>query len=213
MLRIDARAKTRAELDLITNPTNARQPESIPYVYFDTQSYPAAGTGAPLNFFLTTQTDKSLGNLEQSGTIPDPYYFEIVAFNLDFLGIPLAQTAGAALAASPGTGNDLSLILFSARAFFTFTLAGKEYIRIPATYLHASGGPIIFTAGAFAAATEIQFTNNSFPDGGFYIDKKIILPPKQSFSCALNFQATLVPISVATNIRISMAGVLHRRVL
>lgn len=213
MLRIDARAKTRSELDLATNPTNARQPESIPYVYFDTQSYPAAGQGGPLTFFASTQTDKSLGNLEQAGTIPDPYYFEIVAFNLDFLALPLIQTAGAAASAATGVGNDLSLIFNSARAFFTFTLAGKEYLRVPATYLHCSGGPITFNAGAFTATTQLQFTNNSFPDGGFYIDKKIILPPKQAFSAALNFQATLVPISVATNIRIGMAGVLHRRVL
>lgn len=205
MLKINAAPKSAARLYAQTNPVNANQPEAIPWVYFDTQSVATGSTG-PISFFQTVSSDKTISNLEQAGTIPDPYYFEIVAFNFDFLSLPTI--------AIPGAANDLVNLLATSRATFVFSLAGKEYLRIPLTYLHCSGGANSqlssnITAGA---AVGSQYALNAWPDGGFLVDKAITLPPKQSFSAQIQLGAA-VTLSATTNFRLSMAGVLHRRVL
>ena len=48
--------RTTEELRQMASPGQAKS-EAIPYVLFDTQAYPAAGSAAPINFFLTQQTD------------------------------------------------------------------------------------------------------------------------------------------------------------
>jgi hypothetical protein len=108
--------------------------------------------------------------------------------------------------------EDLAEILYAQRAVFVLTFAGKEYLRIPLTYLHSSGGPLGVVSANLTAPLIYEFANNSFPDGGFYIGKKITIPPKQSFQSQI--QLAGAPTMVATRkFRVSMAGVLHRRVL
>lgn len=205
MLRINATPKTRAELEAITNPQSARQPESIPWVYFDTQTIANGGAG-PIAFFSNVQADKTLSNLEQAGTIPDPFYFEIEAFNLDYLAEPTTGVAPA------GAFDDLASLLYTSRATFVFTFADKQYLRIPATYLHSSGGPVGLFAGSTTADTLTSYAQNGIPDGGFYVGKKIVLPPKQSFQMSIQLGAAAV-LAATRTLRLSMAGVLHRRVL
>jgi hypothetical protein len=206
MLRIQAVGKSRADLDRQANPQNAGQPEAIPWVYYDTQNI-ATATAGPYAFFAQTQADKTLSNLEQAGTIPDPFYFELEAVNCDFLVDPTLTAT-----VPGGVLGDITEILNIQRAVFVFTFAGKEYLRIPLTYLHASGGPNAVLSGTFAAPLIAEFAVNSYPDGGFYIGKRITIPPKQSFSAQIQVAgATTLAATVPT--RISLAGVLHRRIL
>jgi hypothetical protein len=206
MLRIQAVGKSRADLDRQANPQNANQPEAIPWVYYDTQNIATAIAG-PIAFFAQTQADKTLSNLEQAGTIPDPFYFEVEAFNCDFLVDPsLTATAVG------GIIGDITELLYTQRAVFVFTFAGKEYLRIPLTYLHCSGGPNGVMSGTFAAPLIAEFAVNSYPDGGFYVGKRMTIPPKQSFSAQIQL-AGATTLATTVPVRIGMAGVLHRRVL
>jgi hypothetical protein len=206
VLRIQAVGKSRQELDRQANPQNANQPESIPWIYYDTQNIANAAAG-PIAYFANPNADKTVSNLEQAGTIPDPFYFEIEAFNCDFLVDPsLTATAVG------GVIGDLTEILAVQRAVFLFTFAGKEYLRIPLTYLHASGGLNAVMSGVFAAPLIAEYAVNSYPDGGFYVGKRITIPPKQSFAVSILLGGA-VTLAATVSTRISMAGVLHRRVL
>lgn len=206
MLRIQAVAKSKEELLKITNPNDASQPESIPWVYYDTQSV-ATATQAPMSYFAQTQSDRTLSNLEQAGTIPDPFFFEIEAFNCDFFTHPSnAAPVGGAI-------DDLCSILFDGRATFVFSIAGKEYLRVPLTYLHASGGPQAVISATLTAPSAMQFALNGIVDGGFYVGKKIVLPPKQSFQAQIVYGANVTLATSPRQLRVCMAGVLHRRVL
>ena len=208
MLRIQAVAKSAEELRKITNPNDASQPESIPWVYYDTQNFTTASTQS-ISFFATTNADRTITNLEQAGTIPDPFYFEIEAFNLDYMVRP---SAGGNTAT--GTLDDLAQFLFTSRATLEFSIAGKLYQRTPVTYLHASGGPSSpAVAATLTAPNLISFALNGIVDGGFYIGKKIVLPPKQSFQAQIILGAASTLVTSPAPLRLSMAGVLHRRVL
>lgn len=208
MLRIQAVAKSAEELRKITNPNDASQPESIPWVYYDTQDFATASTNS-VSFFAVTSADRTISNLEQAGTIPDPFYFEIEAFNLDFFNKPVANAANTAV----GALDDLAEFLYTARATLEFSIAGKIYLRLPATYLHASGGPQAVMTGTMTAPNLVSFALNGIVDGGFYVGKKIVLPPKQSFSVQIVLGAAPTFNVTPRRFRLNMAGVLHRRVL
>ena len=208
MLRIQAVAKSAEELRKITNPNDASQPESIPWVYYDTQTLATATTG-PMSFFSNPNADRTLSNLEQGGTIPDPYYFEIEAWNLDFMAKPVANALNTAV----GALDDLCEFLYTARATFVLIIAGKEYARIPCTFLHASGGPQGIVTGTMTAPNLVSFALNGIVDGGFYVGKKVVLPPKQSFQTQIVLGAAPTFNVTPRQFRLSMAGVLHRRVL
>lgn len=212
MLRITVRPLTQQQLAGSSTPTYAGQGECIPWVYFDSISYAAAGTAGPLAFFQSVQSDKTLGNIDQGGQLPAGYYFQINSYQLDWFGLPSNQTAAAATTAPVGSGNDLFILFYTARALFQFVISSKLYVQVPATYLHASGGPVVVLGGAFAAATQDQFVTNSYPDGDYYVGNNITIPPQQSFAASLIF-AGANAISAATLIRIGMAGALTRRVL
>ena len=208
MLRIQAVARSAEELRKISNPNDASQPESIPWVYYDTQNLVSA-SAASISFFAVTNPDRTITNLEQAGTIPDPYYFEIEAFNLDYMVRP---SAGGNTAV--GTLDDLAQFLFTSRATLEFFIAGKLYLRLPVTYIHASGGPNSpAVVGTLTAPNFISFAVNGIVDGGFYVGKKIVLPPKQSFQTQIILGAAPTLVTTPAPLRLNMAGVLHRRVL
>lgn len=205
MLNIIVRPKTRAQLERAVNPQSANQPEAISWVYYDTQSLATASAG-PLNFFTSVQADRTLGNLEQPGTIPDPFYFEIVSIGIDFLVVP-------DISATFGPIADLANFLHTTRATFTFALAGKEYLRIPATFLTCSGAPVANATGSTTAGQIFSVpTNGVAGTGGFKVNKSIVIPPKQSFVTRIELGAAST-LTATRNIRLWMAGVLHRRVL
>lgn len=210
-MRFPIIGKTVAELNAIGKPNGARS-EAIPYVIYDTVSYPAAGSAGGLAFFLTQQADQTLGNLQTAGLLPQPQWFEIQYVTCDFLSTPLLATAGAAASVAAGQLQDIELVLKSARATWELSIAQKSYGVMPLTFLHASGGAIGFAAGAYAAATQVNFGNNGIQGSSWAPNGSIVIPPTQGFNVTLRFQPTLVPISIITPIRVSLVGVLHRAV-
>lgn len=210
-MRFPIVGKTIQELNAIGKPNGAKS-EAIPYVIYDTQTYAAAGVAGQLQFFLTQQADQTLGNLQTAGILPQPQWFEVAGVYCDFLNVPLLQTAGAAASAPAGQLNDIEIVLKTARATWELNIAQKSYGVMPLTFLHASGGAVGFAAGAYAAATQVNFGNNGIQGTSWAPNESIVIPPTQGFNVTLRFQPTLAPISVATLIRISLVGVLHRAV-
>ncbi len=208
-MRFPIIAKTVAELNAIGKPNGARS-EAIPAALYDTQQYAAAGS-TTLQFFLTQQTDQTLGNLQTAGILPQPQWFEIHGIFCDFLGVPVIRAGGAAATAADGQLQDIELVLKSARATWELTIAQKSYTVMPLTLLHASGGAVGFGAGLYTAATQVNFGNNGIQGQTWAPNGSIVIPPTQGFNIVLRFVSG-VAISVATNIRITMVGVLHRAV-
>lgn len=212
-LRIVVQALPQAVLSGLSVPTQSAQGETIPWVFYDTQLYAAAGTVSNLNYFQTVQTDQTLGNLNQAGQLPAGFYHQINSFQFDPLQIPAIAAAGAAASLLAGPASDLSILFSTARANFQFTISSKLYVQVPLTYLHASGYVVPVLAGAFTATTQAQFAANSYPDGDYYIGNNIIIPSQQAFLGSIIFAGAPNAINAATNLRIGMAGALTRRVL
>jgi hypothetical protein len=189
-----------------TKPADASLPEALPYVLYDTQTYPLAGQVADLQFFTTVNADKTLSNIETPNSLPAPQFFDIHRIFLDFLSAAPVSNA----AAPAGVANDIELILKTARMTFTFTLASKVLGPIPATFLGYSGGASA-QLGTTSAANTAQQANGS-DNGGFPVNGAITLPPTQTFRLTASFQSTLVPVSQNTLLRVSFLGVLYRKV-
>lgn len=205
MLRFPVKGRTLEQLKKMAEPAPVvgGTSEAIPWVFYDTNTYVDATTTS-LVFFTTTRANRQLSNLSPAGTIPEPQYFEIYSFMVDVL-VPKSATAWA----------DYQTLLQGSGAegapIFTFTLADKQYGPVPLTVLHSTGGITGFGLGPAAAAVE-EYANNSIPDGGYWIDGAIVIPPNQAFSAQIDWAAA-ADISANKLIRVSMAGALHRRVL
>ena len=206
MLRFPVRAKTLAQLKQLSEPQAVAggTSEAIPWVFYDTQTY-VDNTTVNLQYFTQTPANRNLGNLNPAGSLPEPQYFEIYSFNMDVIQAASSTTAwtdlNQLLTGPTGNGGPI----------FTFSLADKNYGPWPLTYLHGSGGITGFGLGPAAAAVE-EYANNSIPDGAFWMDGALCIPPNQAFGATIAWQA---PEDISGNllIRVAMAGVLHRRVL
>lgn len=207
--RIKIRPKTRAQLSMIANPESANQPEALPWVLYDTAAWTTAVTFSN-TYFGTVQSDKTLGNMEGPGQLPDPQYFEIAYWGLDFL---FAAVNAAAPVVTISPQADLISFLWTNRMTWTFNISNKRTGPFPATFMHGSGGPTGFGWTNSATTARFEYANNGIFDGGFCVENAIVIPPK------LGFDVTLVTAAAPTlgvsplNVRPWMAGVLHRRVV
>ena len=207
--RIKIRPKTRAQLAMLANPESANQPEALPWVLYDTQSWVTAVTNSN-TYFGTVQGDKTLGNMEGPGQLPDPQYFEIAYWGLDFL-FAAVNTAAPAVTISPQA--DLISFLFTNRGTFEFNISNKRIGPFPMSFFHASGGPTGYGWTNSATTGRFEYANNGIFDGGFCVENAIIIPPKLGFDVTLRTAAAVTLGVTPLNVRAWMAGVLHRRVL
>lgn len=207
--RIKINPKTRAQLAQSANPESANQPEALPWVLYDTSSW-VSGTTSNAAYFGTVQGDKTLGNMEGPGQLPDPQYFEIAYWGCDILVVPI-QAAAPAVTISPV--GDIGNILFTNRATWTFNISNKRVGPFPLTFFHASGGPTGYYATNSATTARFEYANNGIFDGGYPVEEAIVIPPKLGFDVTLNTFAAVTLGVTPLNIRVWMAGVLHRRVL
>jgi hypothetical protein len=184
---------------------NATQPEAIPDVVYDTQTYVAAGS-AVLTFFavLPAPKDLTLTNMQLAGVLPNPVYFEIQKVYFDILG---ATTTAATQA---GAVSDVDQIMKVGRGIATFTLSDKNYGPYPLTFFGGSGGSQGVIASAIATPGSIQSGNNR-DNGGFPMNGALTIPPQVSFNWTLNWVAGTA-ITADTKVRVSMLGIKYRRV-
>lgn len=202
-LKYPVRALNYPEVKALSEPATAGQPEVIPWVYFDTQDFVTNWTR--VSFFANPQNDPTLGNIEQGGTMPADTYFQVFSFNVDFL------VSSVVTAATPTQVNDLLQIMNGARATLQFTIANKNYGPLPLSFCHSSGGIKATLSQSEAALAGIfNYGQNADPDGGWWVDGAVILPPRQSFS--ITVIGVAAALTATRSVRFSMAGVKYRSV-
>ena len=203
-------ARTFQALEQRANPRRPNQPEAVPWILYDTQTYVDNST-TELTFFAAGQSDRSLSNLATAGSLPHPNFFELHYVMLDV--IPTAATAWVTTAAGGVAGilDDLGMLLVSGRGFWTLTLSDKDWGPFPVQALHGSGGPTGGGWGTFTAEESLQFANNSIPDGGFHVGGTLIIPPKVGFRMTMRWPAA-VNLTADYRLRLNLLGFMYRRV-
>lgn len=203
-------ALNRDELDLMSNPVLANQPEVVPWQLYDTATIANAAAG-PFTFFTALNADKTLSNMEGPGQLPDPQYFILHYIAADFLQAPTAGDATTTNAMIANVGN----LIYTTRPNFTFNISNKRYGPFSLSMCHATGGITGFAAaeGATAAGYTTAVANNGVPgSGGFPFSGAVVIPPKIGFDVTVNLGAAAT-LTANVLLRISLVGALYRRVL
>lgn len=207
--RVNIKPYTMAQLEAMATPgaVAGGNMETYRAPYYDTQTYPAAGTDL-LTFFAATVGDRSLSNMQGGGQFPDPQYHILWNILVDPI-LPLA-----AVVADPPTAlADLHELLVVGRPFLTLSISDKPYGQIPLQMVHGSGGPRgngFNIAGATVAAHEI--VEHGPADGGFGLEGSLVIPPKVNFGLTIrwgNAQAVTTDIPI----RVTLDTVEYRRIL
>jgi hypothetical protein len=200
--------KTYAALNALARPNRGDQPESLPWVFFDTQSYLAAGSARLTYFGNAGQTDLTMSNLG-NGTFETDQYFELQRSFMSFLA-PLSITTTAAVT---GSANDVDILHKAARGMVTFSMLNKAVGPFPIDFFGRPGG-INFQGTSegteTAPARNIIQSAETIMNGGFPFVGAIVIPPVTAFRVFADFNSTA--ISGNMNIRHAMLGVFHRRV-
>lgn len=199
-------ARDRQELNNLAFPVEAGQPEAVPWIFYDTQTYTSAVT-TTLTFFGAAQADRTLSNLNQGGQLPEPQYFEIYNLGFDVINDGSAVVG----VTEVGIADDIQKLMLVGRPIFNLEIANKNYGNFPLSALHTSGGVwTAIAAGNTAATGNIQFANNSVPDGGWNWFGGVVIPPKQNFSITLVWSAAQTLAAGNPPLRFWLSGTLHR---
>lgn len=192
-------------------PPSGNSAEAIWYQLYDTQLF-TSGTTVAQQFFLSPGVDPTLSNMTQAGTLPSPQTLQIYDITLDVLSLTPVSISGAGTV--EGVLDDLARLIFASlqRPTWTLTISQKAYGPYSLTVLHGTGGPTGWFAGTFAATTSMQYARNDPSPGWNYYGRVSILQQMQ-FSLSLNWAATPAALTGNVNNRVSMFGVLNRRVL
>jgi hypothetical protein len=185
------------------------QPESIPWVFFDTQLY-TSGTTTELTFFQTTSTDRTISNMPTAGALPVPQYFRWYGWGFDVL-----LNASTAAGGATGAIDDIARLLLTGRGVVTFKLSDKEYGPFPLSFLHQSGGPQGFGWGTFTAEESIQYAVSGILGGNAGWDwlGNILIEPQTNFSIDVRWSAAQTLAAGNTRLRMWMQGYLARKVV
>lgn len=202
-------ALTQQELINRSDPVIANEPEILPWQLYDTQAIANAAAG-PFDFFQAINADKTLSNMDGPGQLPDPQYLRIFYVACDLLQIPTVSTNVLPVAAA-----NVENILKTCRAVFELNMSNKRYGPFPLTMCHPTGGVTgaAYGYGALAAGVDVFAPNNGVPgSGGYPFGGAVLLPPKMPFSIRVSL-AVAATLSATLNNRMSLVGVLYRRVL
>jgi hypothetical protein len=209
-MKFPIRAQTFEALTIAANPQSADIPQTIPYYFYDTQTF-VDNTTTALTFFAVAQADRSLSNWPVGGVLPQPQFFGIEGIMLDLYSTTATQFVTTAAGGVVGAIDDLGLMLLTGRPRITLTLSSKDYGPFPLSLCHGTGGPTGFGWGTFTAEESLQYANNGVFDGGLYIGQAINIPPQVDFNVRIDWPAA-VNISGDYRLRVTMSGVLSRRI-
>lgn len=204
MLRHQVPGRTKQQLLDMASPkyTPGGVTQGIVHSFHDVATYTSTVT-TTLTFFQAARANLQLTNLPTPGSLPDPQFFQIYGFHVDFL-IPEIATAIA----------DASFLLWGSGATgegpptFTFTLADKIYGPWGLSLLHGTGG----VTGYGNVAAAVEWANNATPDGGYYQDGAIVIPPNQGFNARIDWGAAQT-LTASYDIKVTMSGNLYRNVV
>ncbi len=184
--------------------------EAVQDVIFDTALYAAAGS-ATLPYFTVNRNDDSLSNLNGSGTLPAPQFFEPKFIGADFFVQPFARAA----ATSAGPANDLLNLIFSFRPTITFTYNNKPYLdRVPLSFLHTSNSINSSLAGTYAAPAGTEIATPSTPFAHYSLDGAFTIAPQVQFKGVITWGASAaVNQAAGINVRLWLWGIRQRPVV
>lgn len=196
---------TRGQLRQMSTPPSGASPEAIWHQFYDTQNYLTAAT-TTLTFFAAANPNLNLSNMETGGQLSDPQWLSIWDVTCDFI-TQNTSDAGAIL----GELNDLSLLLKVGLPTWTLTISDKNYGPYSLSVLHGTGGPS-GNVDAGTLAVGAQYANN-MPTPGWNYKGSLIIPPKTSFRIVVNWNAAQATTLAILPIRLSLFGILSRRVV
>jgi hypothetical protein len=202
-LHWDYSQRSYDQLERQSRPASADQPESFNAVLYDTQQY-AAGGSSRLTFFSSTAaslSDLTLSNFAD-GRLGPGEYFEVHRIFTYIMAIPSVGTGAVASSA-----NDIEILHKTARGTFLLEMKGKRFLPVPLSYAGAAGGGEHFVIGTLTAPAHIAYPNQS-KNGGFPVLGSVVLAPLTKVTGFLDFNSTAV--SAAVNVRLELAGTLHR---
>jgi hypothetical protein len=196
---------TYEQLKRDASPGNAQQPESIPFTFWDQQNYATNWTS--VIHFAAIQTDPTLGNIQQAGTLSADQYFRLHSVTLDWIISATSQSSSGA----PTIVDDLLSIMNGARAFYRMQMAMKTYIESPFHGFHSAGGiNVQYQLGTPTGSALGNYAQNWYADGGYIVNGSMVLPPRQTFTfAAIGVASALVATRAG---RVTMWGVLSRKV-
>lgn len=201
-------AASRAALRQQATPPAGNAPEAIWQQFYDTQLY-TSGATISSTFFGVTNTDRTISNMPSAGQLPDPQWLSIWDITCDFL---TENTSVAGALDVTGEYNDLARLLKVGRGTWTLTISDKQYGPYSLTLLHATGGPVGTVFPGNTAVTGNQQAANNALNSGWTYSGSLMIPPKTNFQLELRWGAAQV-LTTNVNIRISLHGILSRRVL
>lgn len=213
-MRFPVIARTRDQLDVMANPSSYGQPEALPWVLYDSQTYVSAATTA-LTFFQSPNADPSLSNMQSGGQLVDPIYFQLFAIYLDVLGRPQELTAAPPTAV--GLLDDIAQLMVTGRGIWQFSLQDKIMGPFPVSFLHGSGyakGIASQSESSAAAPSANRFEAGMAGDPftTFYFNGSVIIKPKVGWNIKLSWPAALA-LTGDVILRLSLAGVWFRAVV
>ena len=172
--------------------------EFLPWTFFDTIT---SGTTIPatIAYFATVQTDPTLGNLPQAGTLADGQYFE--PHYVGFEAIPPVT------AASEVNCNNLITLYYVSRPFLAVTYSQKAYGQFPLSHINRPGG--FSVQSAIVTHSEAQWNSDGV---GLWLMGALIFQPRQTFSFVLNLVSGGTITTAALLTRLSLVGTLYRRI-
>lgn len=200
-------ARTRQQVEAMATPPSGAAAESIWHQLYDSQTFTSASS-TKLVFYQTANSDKTLSNIDQGGTLPRFQTLQIHNICMDILStIPVSTSA-----TLTGVLNDLALLTIglAQRPTWTLTLSAKAYGPYSLTTLHGTGGPDGFGFSSDGAEI-IQYARMDNSPGWNYYGR-VIIPEQVSFDMTVNYAATAT-LTEDKLFRSSLFGVLTRRVL
>jgi len=209
---------TNDQLNNVVTPIAPGQPEGIAWTWFDTQTYTSTTT-TQLDFFQAIQADKTLGNMQSQGQMPNPMFFQLyhIMVYID-IGPSSATQADGGVNVYPVTGtiNDVRALI---NGSLSLNIAQKDYYQSKISMNPGGIGANSQLSVANALTNPEQavasFATNGIPDlrnrNCFW--GLIVIPPTQNFIVRMNWSAALTLVSGNTPIVCALDGYLFRRVL
>lgn len=190
--------------------------EAVTQPLFSYQSYPAAGSATPLQFFqntpvgTVTQEDT---NMQLAGQLPAPQSFLIQGIGVDYLWGTASVRFGAQSANS--ALNDFYAI--AKRGFLSLQIGSKVYLSMTSLLSlpvrsHVNG--VFGAADATTAGAALQTLGSvGFADGPTFAMRPLLIPTSQNFQVTIAYPAGAAAIpsaDAAARIGVWLYGTLYR---
>lgn len=188
--------------------------EAITQPLYSYQSYPAAGSANPLQFFVTTAVGATTiedTNMQLAGQLPAPQKFLVQGVGVDFI----SGNAVAKFGAETANGNLNDFYAVMKRGVLTFNIGSKIYqtfstmIQLPVR-AHIDG--VAATADATTASLQTM-VQAGWSCGEVFKPRPLLIEASQNFSVTISYPGGAVAIpsgDTGARIGVWLYGTLYR---